>query len=62
LLDKGKFTCGIFIDFKINIDLKLLVHWLNANKIALDVPKTEMVLFQHSKEKFEYNLTINLDK
>jgi hypothetical protein len=28
---------------RINIDLKLLVHWLNANKIALNVSKTEKI-------------------
>ena len=32
---------------KVNIDVKLLCHWLNANKISLTCGKTEYVLFKH---------------
>ena len=28
---------------KINIDLKFLCHWLNANKISLNTNKTEYI-------------------
>ena len=31
---------------RINIDLKLLVQWLKANRIQLNVAKTEVVLFK----------------
>ena len=31
----------------INHDLKLIVHWLRANKISLNVNKTEIILFRH---------------
>ena len=34
----------------VNTDLKHLVNWLNANKISLNVKKTEMVIFK-SKQK-----------
>ena len=34
----------------INHDLKLRVHWLRANRISLNVDKTEMIIFQ-PKEK-----------
>ena len=30
----------------VNADLKQLVNWLNANKISLNVKKTEMVIFK----------------
>ena len=29
----------------VNIELKSLVNWLNANKISLNIKKTEMVIF-----------------
>ena len=34
----------------VNADLKHLVNWLNANKISLNMKKTEMVIFK-SKQK-----------
>ena len=30
---------------RVNIDLKLLMHWLNANKITLNTSKTELLIF-----------------
>ena len=30
----------------VNIDLKNLLYWLNANKISLNVKKTELVIFK----------------
>ena len=34
----------------INIDLQNLTKWLNANKISLNVSKTEMVLFRTKRK------------
>ena len=34
---------------KVNFDLKMLNHWLNANKICLNAKKTEYVLFHSNK-------------
>ena len=34
---------------RINIDMKLLLKWLKANKISLNVAKTEIILFKHKK-------------
>ena len=31
---------------QVNADLKHLVNWLNANKISLNLKKTEMVIFR----------------
>ena len=44
----------------VNTDLKQLVTWLNANKISLNVKKTEMVIFKSNQKKFEGGLKIKL--
>ena len=43
----------------VNADLKHLANWLNANKILLNVKKTEMVIFK-SKQKKLGDLKIKL--
>ena len=35
----------------VNFDLKNLTYWLNANKISLNVKKTELVTFKHQRKK-----------
>ena len=44
----------------VNADLKCLVNWSNANKISLNVNKTEMVIFKSKQKKFESDLKIKL--
>ena len=44
----------------VNIDLKNLVNWLNANKISLNVKKTEMVIFKSKRKKFNDTVKIIL--
>ena len=44
----------------VNIDLKNLVNWLNANKISLNVKKTEMVIFKSKRKKFNDTVKIKL--
>ena len=44
----------------INYDLKQLVHWLNANKIALNVGKTELVFFKPKNKRTDFDLNIKL--
>ena len=44
----------------VNTDLKHLVNWLNANKISLNIKKTEMVIFKSNQKKFEGDLKIKL--
>ena len=44
----------------VNADLKHLVNWLNANKISLNVKKTEMVIFISKQKKFGGDLKIKL--
>ena len=45
----------------INIDLKNLTKWLNANKISLNVSKTQMVLFRSKRKSIDFNLKIKLN-
>ena len=44
----------------VNTDVKHLVNWLNANKISLNVKRTEMVIFKSDQKKFEGDLKIKL--
>ena len=44
----------------INAELKHLANSLNANKISLNVKKTETVIFKSKQKKFEGDLKIKL--
>ena len=46
----------------INLGMKNLTDWLNANKILLNVKKTELVIFRHKKKKLECIIRIKLSK
>ena len=46
---------------RVNIDLKLLLHWLKAKKIHLNVAKTGVILFKHKQKEVNYNIRIKLD-
>ena len=43
-----------------NADLKHLLNWLNANKISLNVKKTEIIIFKSKQKKLEGDLKIKL--
>ena len=42
----------------VNIDLKNLTYWLNANRISLNVKKTELVIFKHQRKKLDSQIKI----
>ena len=46
---------------QMNLDLKFLCHWLNANKISLNASKTEYIIFKHARKptNFDVRLFIN---
>ena len=48
------------INRTLNKDLRELSFWLNANKIALNVAKTEIILFKASKKNYGADLKIKL--
>ena len=44
----------------VNVDLKHLVSWLNANKVSLNVKKKLTVIYESKEKKFEGNVKIKL--
>ena len=49
------------INKQIGHDLKYLSYWLNANKICLNVSKTEVVLFKSIRKQTEATLKLKLN-
>ena len=46
----------------VNLDLKNLTYWLNANRISLNVKKTELVIFNHQRKKLDSPIKIKLNR
>ena len=46
---------------QVNQDLKNLANWLNANKIFLNVTKTEVILFKSSRKLADVPLKLKLN-
>ena len=46
----------------INIDMKNLTNWLNANKISLNVKKTELAIFKHKNKRLECPMKIKVSR
>ena len=46
----------------VNIDLKNLLYWLNANKISLNVKKTELVIFKSKRKQFDGEIKLKLSR
>ena len=46
---------------RLNIDMKLLLKWLKANKISLKVAKTEIILFKHKLKSIKFQFKIKRD-
>ena len=49
------------INKQVNKDLKTLGNWLNANKICLNVSKTEVVLCKSAKNQLDFPLKLKLN-
>ena len=45
----------------IDTGLKNLTNWLNANKIPLNVSKTELVIFDSKRKHMDFDLKIKLN-
>ena len=45
----------------LNIDRKNLTNWLNANKISLNVSKTELIIFKPKRKPLDFNMKIKLN-
>ena len=46
----------------VNYDLKNLLYWLNANKISLNVKKTELVVFKSKRKQFDGEIELKLSR
>ena len=46
---------------QVNIELKNLTKWLNANKLCLNVSKTELIIFKPSKKVIDFDLKFQLN-
>ena len=44
----------------VNKDLKFLIQWLHANKISLNVAKTEVIIFRRKKKQLHFDLNLKL--
>ena len=49
------------INKQVKKDLKTLSNWLNANKICLNVSKTELFLFRSAKKQLDFGLKLRLN-
>ena len=45
----------------LNIDLKSLTNWFNANKISPNVSKTELIIFKPKRKPLDFNTKIKLN-
>ena len=46
---------------QVNQDMKNLTNWLNANKISLNISKTEVALFKSSRKRADVPLNLKLN-
>ena len=46
----------------VNLDLKNLSYWLNANRISLNVKKTKLVSFKYQRKKLDSPIKIKLNR
>ena len=44
----------------VNKDLYFLIQWLHANKISLDVAKTEVIIFRRKKKQLDFDLNLKI--
>ena len=42
--------------------MKNITDWLNANKISLNVHKSELVIFKHQRKKLDGEVKIKLNR
>ena len=50
------------LEKKVNKELKNLYLWLNVNRLALNIEKTNFVIFHPFNKPLKYNVTITIHK
>ena len=46
----------------VSFDLKKSLYWLNANKISLNVKKTELLIFKSKRKQFDGEIKLKLSR
>ena len=46
----------------VNLGLNNLIYWLNANRISMNVKKTELVTFKHQRKKLDSQIKIKFSR
>ena len=46
----------------LNVDLKNFTNWFNANRISLNVSKTELIIFKRKRKPQDFNIKIKLSR
>ena len=50
------------IEKTVNAELKLLSQWLNVNRLALNVSKTNFVIFRSNKKPLNHNVVLIMNR
>ena len=50
------------LDKHVNLDLKNLTYWSNANKLSPNVKKTELVIYKHPRKKIDSSIKSKLSR
>ena len=48
------------INKAVNKDLKFRIQWLHANKIYLDLAKTEVIIFRRKEKQLDFDLNLKM--
>ena len=57
------FNCCVkSLNKQVNYNFKNLSNWLKANKLSLNVRKTELVLFTSTKKQLDWDLKVKLNR
>ena len=41
-------------------DLKFQIQWLNANKISVNITKSEVIIFRRKKKQLDFDLNLKI--
>ena len=52
----------ITLEKVINEEMKKLSEWLKLNRLALNISKTNFLIFNTDRRKLSHNVTLKLDK
>ena len=59
LIAKGKNI--LEIEQKVNLEIPMLIKWLQTNRLSLNLTKTHYMIFGTNKKKFPHDLNIEIE-